>query len=200
MIQDIRTEQNMETKETMTNTIKSFAKILFVLDAVLIIFSFFQDNEYFLINTQVAFISSLFISLGTFLSYRNNVSKRLDGLEENKNNLGQRDTLDELDDPYDLYSEDIIHEQDKELSAQEIKTILKFEKQNIKKNTFKNTLFSSGAYISAYRIFGYALLIIGFFYLNNNIIFSAYAYLIGLTIMPISALFLSLSGNVKKKS
>ncbi|NQY23038.1 MAG: hypothetical protein HRT41_03345 [Campylobacteraceae bacterium] len=182
----------------MINTIKSFAKILFILDAVLIVFSFFQDNEYFLINTQVAFVSSLFISLGTFLSYRNNVSKRLDGLEENKNNLGQRDTLDELDDPYDLYSEEIIHE-DKELSAQEIKNILKFEKENIKKNTFKNTLFSSGAYISAYRIFGYALLIIGFFYLNNNIIFSAYAYLIGLTIMPISALFLSLSAKEKKK-
>ncbi len=198
MIQDMCTEQNMETKETMINTIKSFAKILFILDAVLIVFSFFQDNEYFLINTQVAFVSSLFISLGTFLSYRNNVSKRLDGLEENKNNLGQRDTLDELDDPYDLYSEEIIHE-DKELSAQEIKNILKFEKENIKKNTFKNTLFSSGAYISAYRIFGYALLIIGFFYLNNNIIFSAYAYLIGLTIMPISALFLSLSAKEKKK-
>lgn len=198
MIQDMCTEQNMEIKETMINTIKSFAKILFILDAVLIVFSFFQDNEYFLINTQVAFVSSLFISLGTFLSYRNNVSKRLDGLEENKNNLGQRDTLDELDDPYDLYSEEIIHE-DKELSAQEIKNILKFEKENIKKNTFKNTLFSSGAYISAYRIFGYALLIIGFFYLNNNIIFSAYAYLIGLTIMPISALFLSLSAKEKKK-
>ena len=198
MIQDMCTEQNMETKETMINTIKSFAKILFILDAVLIVFSFFQDNEYFLINTQVAFVSSLFISLGTFLSYRNNVSKRLDGLEENKNNLGQRDTLDELDDPYDLYSEEIIHE-DKELSAQEIKNILKFEKENIKKNTFKNTLFSSGAYISDYRIFGYALLIIGFFYLNNNIIFSAYAYLIGLTIMPISALFLSLSAKEKKK-
>ena len=199
MIQDIRTEQNMEIKETMINTIKSFAKILFILDAVLIVFSFFQDNEYFLINTQVAFVSSLFISLGTFLSYRNNVSKRLDGLEENKNNLGQRDKLNELDDPYDLYSEEIIQE-DKELSAQEIKNILKLEKENIKKNTFKNTLFSSGAYISAYRIFGYALLIIGFFYLNNNIIFSAYAYLIGLTIMPISALFLSLSSNEKKKS
>ena len=131
MIQDMCTEQNMEIKETMINTIKSFAKILFILDAVLIVFSFFQDNEYFLINTQVAFVSSLFISLGTFLSYRNNVSKRLDGLEENKNNLGQRDTLDELDDPYDLYSEEIIHE-DKELSAQEIKNILKFEKENIK--------------------------------------------------------------------
>ena len=198
MIQDMCTEQNMETKETMINTIKSFAKILFILDAVLIVFSFFQDNEYFLINTQVAFVSSLFISLGTFLSYRNNVSKRLDGLEENKNNLGQRDKLNELDDPYDLYSEEIIQE-DKELSTQEIKNILKLEKENIKKNTFKNTLFSSGAYISAYRIFGYALLIIGFFYLNNNIIFSAYAYLIGLTIMPISALFLSLSAKEKKK-
>jgi len=199
MTQDIPTERNMETKETMINTIKSFAKILFALDAILIVFSFFQDNEYFLINTQVAFVSSLFISLGTFLSYKNNVAKRLDGLEENKNNLGARDKLDELDDPYDLYSEEINYE-DKELSAQEIKNILKVEKQNIKKNSFKNTLFSSGAYISAYRIFGYALLIIGFFYLTNNIIFSAYAYLLGLTIMPVSALFLSLSSKEEKKS
>ncbi len=199
MTQDIPIERNMETKETMINTIKSFAKILFVLDAILIVFSFFQDNEYFLINTQVAFVSSLFISLGTFLSYKNNVAKRLDGLEENKNNLGARDKLDELDDPYDLYSEEINYE-DKELSAQEIKNILKVEKQNIKKNSFKNTLFSSGAYISAYRIFGYALLIIGFFYLTNNIIFSAYAYLLGLTIMPVSALFLSLSSKEEKKS
>lgn len=175
----------------MIKTISTYARIFFIVDFILIAFSYFQENPLFLLNTQIAFISSLVISLATFFSFKNNVAKRLDNLDLNENNLGQRDKLDELDDPFDLYSDDIINEESKELSADEIKTILKEEKDRVKQNSFKNTVSGIGTFVSVYRLASYAVLIIGFFYLTNNKLFFAPAYLLGLFVVPLSALLLS---------
>jgi len=177
--------------EKMIKTISSFAKVFFIVDLTVVVFSLFQEDTNFLLNTQVAFISSLFILLATFLSYQKNVSRRLDGLDVSLENLGQRDKIDELDDPYDLYSDDEIKDDQKELSAEEIKTILKEEKSRVKKNSLKNTIFSGTAFISIYRVLGYSTLIFGFFYLNNNILFNPYAYMLGLFVVPASALCIS---------
>lgn len=189
--------QNMEMMEKMIKTISSFAKVFFIVDLIVVIFSLFQEDVNFLLNTQVAFISSLFILLATFLSYQKNVSRRLDGLDVSLENLGQRDKIDELDDPYDLYSDDEIITEQKELSAEEIKTILKEEKSRVKKNSFKNTIFSGTAFISIYRVLGYSTLVFGFFYLTNNILFNPFGYMLGLFVVPASALCM---GFVLRKS
>ena len=167
--------------------IKKFAKLFFIIDFGVVIFCILSNNYVWLINTQVAFISSLFISLATFLSYKRNVSKRLENIDYDAQLSNDRDEIDKIDDPYDLYDEDEINEK-KDFSASEIKEIIKEEKSRIKQNSFKNTIYSSGSFISVYRIVGYVLLIFGFFSLNNNGIFNAMPYLAGLFIVPLSML------------
>lgn len=175
----------------MTNksTILGFAKVFIVLDLCLIIYSFAFQDKTFLLNTQVAFVASCFITIASFLSYRRNVNSRLSNFETSQNELREdRDKIDEIDDPFDLYSEDVEPIPEEELTPEKIKEIIKEEKSKVKKNSLKNTVFSAGGLVSIYRVTGYALLILGFFALNNNKIFLAVPFLIGLSIVPIGTL------------
>lgn len=189
-------EQNMEinllTKMMMkiNPEILKFAKVFIILDLCLILYSFvFQSNLWFL-NAQVAFFSSLFITIASFLSYKNNIQNRLSNLDLSKSNsqMVDRDKIDEIDDPYDLYTE---YEEipESELTPEKIKEILNNEKSKVKRNSFKNTLFSASGFLSIYRVLGYGILIFGFFALNNNKIFLPIAFMIGLGIVPLGVLF-----------
>lgn len=189
-------EQNMEinllTKMMMkiNPEILKFAKVFIILDLCLILYSFvFQSNLWFL-NAQVAFFSSLFITIASFLSYKNNIQNRLSNLDLSKSNSQtvDRDKIDEIDDPYDLYTE---YEEipESELTPEKIKEILNNEKSKVKRNSFKNTFFSASGFLSIYRVLGYGILIFGFFALNNNKIFLPIAFMIGLGIVPLGVLF-----------
>jgi len=167
--------------------IKNFAKLFFIIDFGVVIFCILSNNYIWLINTQVAFISSLFISIATFLSYRRNVGKRLENIDYDAELSTDRDKIDEIDDPYNLYDDQEINEQ-KEFSASEIKEILKEEKSKVKRNSFKNTIYSASSFISIYRAVGYIILIFGFFILNNNEILHVMSYMVGLFIVPFSML------------
>ncbi len=186
MTLDTPIEQNMEIKQTKM-MIKKFAKLFFIIDFGVVLFCILSNNYLWLINTQVAFISSLFISLATFLSYKRNVAKRLENIDYDATLSNDRDEIDKIDDPYDLYSEDEINEKT-EFSAKEIKDIIKEEKSKIKQNSIKNTIYTTTSFISIYRVVGYALLVFGFFSLTNNGVFSAMPYLAGLFIVPLSML------------
>lgn len=186
-------ERNMEINLLMMKKINpeilKFAKVFIFLDLCIAIYALvFQNNLWFL-NSQVAFISSLFITIATFLSYKRNIQHRISNLDlSQSSDLEQRDKIDEIDDPYDLYTEyDEIPEN--ELTAEKIKEIINDEKSKVKKNTFKNTLFSAGGFLSIYRILGYGVLIFGFFALNNNGIFLPLAFILGLGIVPLGVLF-----------
>ena len=186
-------ERNMEINLLMMKKINpeilKFAKVFIFLDLCIAIYALvFQNNLWFL-NSQVAFISSLFITIATFLSYKRNIQHRISNLDlSQSSDLEQRDKIDEIDDPYDLYTEyDEIPEN--ELTAEKIREIINDEKSKVKKNTFKNTLFSAGGFLSIYRILGYGVLIFGFFALNNNGIFLPLAFILGLGIVPFGVLF-----------
>lgn len=185
MTQDTLIEQNMVISQKMM--IKKFAKIFLIIDFGLIIFCVLSNNYVWLLNTQVAFISSMIISIATFLSYQRNVSKRLDGVTVEKELRDDRDKIDEIDDPFDLYSEDEISDKT-DFTAEEIKQIIKEEKAKVKQNTLKNTFTGATGFISIYRIIGYAVLIFGFFALNNNGLFHTISYLVGLFVVPLSML------------
>ena len=186
-------ERNMEINLLMMKKINpeilKFAKVFILLDFCIAIYALvFQNNLWFL-NSQVAFISSLFITIATFLSYKRNIQHRISNLDlSQSNDLEQRDKIDEIDDPYDLYTE---YEEipENELTAEKIKEIINDEKSKVKKNTFKNTLFSVGGFLSIYRILGYGVLVFGFFALNNNGIFLPLAFILGLGIVPFGVLF-----------
>ena len=169
--------------------ILKFAKVFILLDFCIIFYSLFFQNKFWLLNTQVAFVSSLFIVVASFLSYRKNIQNRLSNLDLTQINEDfDRDKMDEIDDPYDLYTQyDEIPEN--ELTTEKIKEILNDEKSKVKRNSFKNTLFSASGFLSIYRILGYGILIFGFFALNNNKIFLPIAFIIGLGIVPIGILF-----------
>ena len=188
-------EQNMEINLLIKMMMKinpeilKFAKVFILLDLCLILYSLIFQNNLWVLNTQVAFVSSLFIVIASFLSYRRNIQSRLSNLDLTQTNQSEdRDKIDEIDDPYDLYTE---YEQipEEELTSEKIKEIINDEKSKVNKNSFKNTLFSASGFLSIYRILGYGILIFGFFALNNNKIFLPIAFIIGLGIVPIGVLF-----------
>ena len=190
MTLDMHIEQNMEINLLMMKInpeILKFAKVFFLLDLCLLIYSFIFQNGIWLLNTQVAFISSLFIVIASFYWYKRNIQNRLSNFEASKASAEDRDKIDEIDDPFDLYSE---YEEipEEELTPEKIKEIIQEEKTKVKKNSLKNTLFSAGGFLSIYRILGYGILIFGFFALNNNKIFIPVAFIVGLGIVPIGVL------------
>lgn len=118
---------NMVINQTMT-IIKNFAKFYLLLDAIVIVVCVILGNYLWLLNTQVAFISAMAITIGSFLGYQRNIQKRVESINPNEtSSLEPRDKIDEIDDPYDLYGE--INEQ-QEFSASEIKSIIQEEKES----------------------------------------------------------------------
>ena len=167
--------------------IKKFGKLFLIVDSAVIIFCVASANYIWLINTQVAFISSVIITIGSFLGYKKNIEKRVENSSDAALISDDRDVIDGIDDPFDLYSE-IKQAEEKELSTEEIKQILKEEKAKVKRNSMKNTFFSASGFASIYRIVGYLSLVLGFFILTNNGLFDPYAYLAGLFVVTASVL------------
>ncbi|WP_164968514.1 hypothetical protein [Arcobacter defluvii] len=170
-----------------------FVRVFIFLDLCIFIYTLIFQNNIWLLNTQVAFVSSLFITIASFYSYKKNIQNRLSNLDLSKSStLENRDKIDEIDDPYDLYTE---YEEipESELTPEKIKEIINDEKSKVKKNTFKNTLFATGGFLSLYRVIGYGFLIFGFFALNNNKIFIPIAFIIGLGIVPLGVLISKLT-------
>jgi len=181
-------------KKTMT-IIKNFAKFYIFLDLVVIAVCIALDNYLWLLNTQVAFISAMAITIGSFLGYQRNIQNRVRGIKTNEETTAEpRDKIDEIDDPYDLYGE--INEQ-QEFSASEIKAIIQEEKNKVKQNSFKNTIFSATGFASLYRLAGYAVLIFGFFVLNNNGLLHVFSYVVGLFIVTMATLMINVSSKSK---
>ncbi|MEV9476638.1 hypothetical protein [Aliarcobacter butzleri] len=191
MIQDMLIEQNMEINLLMMKInpeIIKFAKVFIFLDLCIFIYALVFQNKLWLLNTQIAFISSLLITVASFISYKKNIQNRLSNFDYSKISKDEdRDKIDEIDDPYDLYTE---YEEipENELTAEKIKEIINDEKSKVKRNSVKNTIFSASGFLSIYRIFGYIILIFGFFVLNNNKIFMPISFIIGLGIVPFGVL------------
>lgn len=191
MIQDTHTEQNMEINLLMTKInpeVLKFAKVFIFLDFCLIIYALVFQNNFWLLNTQVAFVSSLLVVTGSFLSYKKNIENRLSNIDSTKTKEGvDRDKIDEIDDPFDLYSDyEAVKEED--LTPEKIKEIINDEKSKLKKNSVKNAIFSASGFLSLYRIVGYAILVFGFFALNNNGVFMPISFIIGLSVVPFGVL------------
>jgi uncharacterized membrane protein YqgA involved in biofilm formation len=168
--------------------IKRVATVYIYLDIAIIIFCIAMDNYLWLLNSQIAFITAMSIVIGSFLGYKKNIETRLSKQNINPDEiLLDRDKIDEIDDPYDLYSP--INET-KELSSEEIKTIIKDEKKKLKKSSFKNTLFSATGFFSIYRVVGYVVLVLGFFILTRNNLFEPFSYFGGILTVSIGTLLL----------
>jgi hypothetical protein len=136
-----------------------------------------------LLNTQVAFISSLLIVLASFFSYKNMVDKRLlDG------DAGDdRDVLDSIDDKYELYDEK------EEASVIEFKEIYKQERKKSSevKKSLVNLFKSWSGALSVFRIISYGVLFVALLVLIKQGLFEPIAFLVGVSGIPIASLFVS---------
>lgn len=88
-----------------------------------------------------------------------------------------RDLIDKLDDPYDLYSED---------EVVDLKEYIKEYKTQAKKDMFKNGFKFSSPMFSIYRLAPYVILVLGFIGLKNNQLLELFPYMIGLAVGIIS--------------
>ncbi len=123
-----------------------------------------------MISFFVAMFSSMFIVMGSLYAYRNMIQSRVGDVEFDD----IKDSIDMLDDPYDLYEEERANE------VADIKQMIKEEKARQKSNIIQNTTKNASAMVSVYRLIPYAFLILGFIALNNSHSLSILPYLIGL--------------------
>ena len=165
-------------------------KALAIADVVVILISIIFFDIKMLWNTQIGFISASLVMLASMKSYKRMVDARV---ELNIITIDDsRDTIDQLEDPYDLYSEEIVENEEVEL-----KDAIKDEKSRMKKNkrTLSETIRDTKAALSLNRIGAYVILILGFFYLNRHGYLMAPAYILALTVPMLVVVFVLLSNK-----
>ncbi len=149
-------------------------------------------------NTQVAYITSALVMAASMFGYRQMVHRRLEAgtvmAEDN------RDTIDHLEDPFDLYGEASSGHPDMQYKpnadAPTIREAIRDEKQRMKqqRRSLPEIVRDARPALSAYRLIAYGLLLFGFFYLNGHHLFLPLPYLIGLGI-PVAVMVAAMMGH-----
>lgn len=155
-------------------------KTLLVVDLLVIAVSLIFFDIKILWNMQIGFISASLVLIGSMVSYRRMVNSSVE------NNVvmmdDTKDVIDKLEDPYDLYSEEVVEEEEKDL----VETV-KEERKRLKENkrTLSQTIKESKAAFSFYRLGSYAVLVLGFLYLNRQGLLDIPSYIVALSIPPV---------------
>lgn len=164
----------------MSRTSINILKTLFIIDLSLAAASFIFFDIKTVYNTQIGFISSTLVMFASIISYRRMVNTRV---EHNIITVDDsKDVIDQLEDPYDLYSEEVVEEEVPDL----VETV-KEERKKLKENrrTLFQTLKDTKAALSVYRLSAYVLLILGFLYLNRHELLHIPTYLLALGLPPL---------------
>lgn len=164
----------------MRSTSLKILKVLVAVDLLLLILSMVFGGKVWVLNTQIGFISATLIMVASVISYRRMVNTRVEHgiitMDDSK------DVIDKLEDPYDLYSEEIVEEEKEE----DLSTVVKEERQKLKENrrSLGQTLKDTKAALSVYRLGAYGVLILGFMYLNRQGLLHIPSYLLALSLPP----------------
>jgi len=126
-----------------------------------IMLTYFYSFELF-INIQVAYLSALFVILGSAFAYHKMIHSQL----ESKNFEDKRELLDTIEDPYELYDDELINETT--ISELDLKTVVKEQRAKIKTLSIKSMKHGVRGGVSAFRLVPYAFLVLGFIALKNN--------------------------------
>ncbi|MCW8821287.1 MAG: hypothetical protein OQK45_03590 [Sulfurovum sp.] len=159
----------------MSSTNRKILIVLVAVDLLLAVASVIFFDMRILYNTQIGYITSTFVMVASILSYRRMVNARV---EHNIITMDDsKDVIDKLEDPYDLYSEDAADEEEKDF----VETV-KEEKKKLKENrrSVYQTIKDTKAALSLYRLGAYAVLILGFLYLNRQGLLHIPSYIISL--------------------
>jgi len=143
---------------------------LIVVSEAIILLTYFISLEFFL-NLQVAFLSSFFVIIGSSYAYKKMVIN--DGASEMFE--GERDLLDTIEDPHELYEQNDIN--DAPFEELDLKTIVKEEKKKIKTFSLGSMKKGVKGSTSVFRLLPYLFLVLGFIALANNEILNIAVYL-----------------------
>ncbi len=161
----------------MSSMNRKILTVLVTVDVLLLLISIIFFDIKIVYNTQIGYISSTLVLIASIVSYRRMVNARV------KHNIvtmdDSKDVIDKLEDPYDIYSEDVVEDEEKDFAA-----TVKEEKKKLKENrrTVYQTIKDTKAALSIYRLGAYALLILGFLYLNRQGLLHIPSYIISLGI------------------
>ena len=173
----------------MTNINLKFLKVLLAVDAIIIVLSLIFFDIKVLWNTQIGFVTASLVMFASMRSYRRMVNARVEHKIITMDD--SRDTIEKLEDPYDLYSEAV----EEEGEEKDLKEVVKEERQKLKANrrSLGQTLKDTKAALSVYRIGAYFILILGFLYLNRHSLLHIPSYIISLAIPMLVLVYLLLS-------
>ena len=160
---------------------------LAVVDTVIFVISFLFGNKTIIWSMQIGFWSSALIVLASFKSYKRAVESRVEGGEYA---FDDRDVIDKLDDPHNLYSED-----DENKEEKNFREIIKEEKARMKQNrrTIYSVVKDSAPAFSLFRLSSYLILVFGFFYLKSSAMLNIPFYLLSLGIPIIATVWTLMS-------
>lgn len=167
----------MTLRMMMSSMNRKILTVLVTVDVLLLLISIIFFDIKIVYNTQIGYISSTLVMIASIVSYRRMVNARV------KHNIvtmdDSKDVIDKLEDPYDIYSEDVVEDEEKDFAA-----TVKEEKKKLKENrrTVYQTIKDTKAALSIYRLGAYALLILGFLYLNRQGLLHIPSYIISLGI------------------
>ena len=164
----------------MRGTNRKILSALLIVEGILLMGTALFFDTAVLLNTQIGFLSASLVMLGSMRSYRRMVDARI----ENEIITADidKDVIDRLEDPYDLYSEETKAE-----PVEDVRSAIKEEKARLKANrrSLFEVLRDTKAALSLYRVGAYLLLILGFLYLNRHHLLQIPAYLFALSIPPV---------------
>jgi hypothetical protein len=175
----------------MTSISLKILKVLLLVDLLLLVISIAFGTKLWIYNTQVGFISATLIMIASVISYRRMVNTRVEHgivtMDDSK------DVIDKLEDPYDLYSEEVTEEKTEEDLAEVVKEERKKLKQS--KRSLGQTLKDTKAALSVYRLGAYGVLILGFMYLNRHELLHIPSYLLALSLPPMIIVIMLLTAK-----
>jgi len=156
-------------------------------DAVLLALALWQGTNW-VINTQIAFVTSAMVMVASLQAHARMVRRRIEAGEIPAGT--DRDTIDTLEDPFDLYGEE---EEKGIVEPDDIRATIRSEKQRLaqQRRTPMEAIRDARASLSPMRMIAYALLLGGFFALTNRNLFDPIPYLIGMTV-PIVVIVIAL--------
>jgi hypothetical protein len=155
----------------MTSISLKILKALFLTDILLMLITLILFDIKMLWNTQIGFISASLVMLASMKSYQRMVDARVEHKVITYDD--SKDVIDQLEDPYDVYSEE---------SEELIDVIYEDDKKPKDGRSLTQILKDTGAALSMYRLGGYTLLILGFLYLNRQGLLHIPSYILAISI------------------
>jgi hypothetical protein len=174
----------------MTSISLKILKALFLTDILLILVTLILFDIKILWNTQIGFISASLVMLASMKSYQRMVDARVEHKVITYDD--SKDVIDQLEDPYDLYSEDAVVEE-----AQDLENADKEDKKPKDGRPLIQILKDTGAALSAYRLGAYVVLILGFLYLNRHELLHIPSYILSISIPMLVMVYVLLKEKEK---